>query len=98
MTKLRRAAEGKRCTVRLPGCTDRDAVLAHYGGTRMGGGTGLKVDDLAGAHACPNCHDIVDGRKPRPDWMSKQDVRLAHAEGCIETTIRLRENGTIIVQ
>ena len=96
---LREKARDELCTIRLPGCTGGgpDTVLAHYGGLRFGGGTGYKADDLAGAHACAFCHDVVDGRKRRPDWMTKVDVRLAHAEGCMETIIRLRSRDAIKV-
>ena len=86
MSKLRNAARGKPCMVRLTGCTGGGdtTVLAHY---RMAGysGVGMKPDDLAfGAWACLNCHDLVDGRRREPG-LSRQDLRLAHAEAVMRT-------------
>jgi hypothetical protein len=92
---LRKAARGRRCTVRLPGCDGGGdtTVLAHYTGSRFRG-LSQKVDDAVGAHACANCHDIVDGRKKLSGW-SKDEVRLAHAEGCLETIKVLRTLGAL---
>jgi hypothetical protein len=29
-----------------------------------------------GAYGCSSCHDVVDGRAPRPEGMSKDDLEL----------------------
>jgi len=85
MTKLRKAARGMPCQVRLPGCNGggETTVLAHY---RLAGycGTGLKPDDdVFGAWACSNCHDLIDGRMRCA--MTHAELRLAHAEGILRT-------------
>lgn len=89
-TKARRAARGQPCLVRLPGCGGggETTCLAHY---RLAGycGTGLKPPDSLGAYCCNACHSIVDGRTQLPGW-SREEIRLAHAEGCLRTAA-LRE-------
>ena len=88
---LRKLAQGKPCQIRLPGCNHDPAttVLAHY---RLAGytGMGMKADDFAfGAWACSACHDLVDGRSKTD--MSREVVRLGHAEGVMRTTAELRK-------
>lgn len=78
MTKLREAANGQTCQVRLPGCQhDHGVVLAHY---RMAGtcGMGFKPNDLQGAWACFRCHMTVDSTRD-------ESIRLAFAEGVLRT-------------
>lgn len=92
MADLRKAARGKPCMIRLPGCTGGgdDVVLAHY---RLAGtcGMGMKPPDILGAWSCASCHDIADGRK-RVD-MERDFIRLAHAEGCLRTLNALVKDG-----
>ncbi len=88
---LRKLAQGKQCMVRLPSCNGDPAttVLAHY---RLAGyaGMGIKGDDFAfGAWACSSCHDLVDGRTKTE--MTRDVVRLGHAEGCLRTQAELRK-------
>lgn len=91
----RKAAQSQPCTVRLPGCDGggETTVLAHY---RLAGhcGTGQKPPDSMGAFACASCHDICDGRRQLPDWArgdwSREQIRLAHAEGVMRTQVILR--------
>lgn len=90
MTALRNLARGKPRMVRLPGCDGGGdtTVLAHY---RLAGycGTGMKPPDELGAWCCAHCHDVVDGRKRV--WMTREALRLAHAEGVLRTMVeRLR--------
>ena len=91
MSKLRKAARGRECMIRLPGCAGDPAtvVLAHY---RLSGlcGMGVKPPDLVGAWACHACHDRVDGRKGQ---MGRDEARLAHAEGVMRTLDALLRDG-----
>ena len=84
----RASAAGQPCLIRLPGCLHDSAttVLCHY---PLAGysGMGLKSPDAFGAYGCANCHAVVDGRMARPDGYSRNDVRLAHAEGVLRTWI-----------
>lgn len=95
--RLRRLAKGKPCLIRIPGVCSGDpatTVLAHY---RLAGysGTGLKPDDLLGAHACNRCHDVVDGREPRPSEFTREEIRLMHAEGVFRTLMVLKKQGHV---
>ena len=67
MSKLRRAAQGKPCMVRIPGVCNHNpetVVLAHI---RRGGigGIGMKPNDLIGCYACDACHSEIDRRTRR---------------------------------
>ena len=99
MTDFRKLARGQDCMVRLPGCDGggETTVLAHY---RMAGysGMGIKtMSDLAtGAWACYHCHELVDGRvKPESVGMTREQVRLAHAEGVMRSVMELSIRGVI---
>lgn len=95
-TKLTRAARGRDCTVRLPGCPNNTetTVLAHY---RLAGtcGIGMKPNDLQGAWACDYCHSIADGRLRAPDGLTRDDIRLYHAEGVMRTIDQLIAEGAV---
>lgn len=63
-TKLRNAARGKPCQLRIPLVCNGDpetVVLAHV---RRGGvaGIGQKPNDLIAIHACDACHSAMDRR------------------------------------
>lgn len=93
-TKIRQSARGMPCMVRLPGCDGggETTVLAHY---RMSGycGTAIKPDDFVfGAFACRVCHDYADFRL-KLDGMTRDEIRLAHAEGVFRTQAYLIEKG-----
>ncbi len=75
------------CMIRAPGVCNFDpatVVLCHY---RIGGydGMGLKPSDDLAAWGCSACHALVDGRTERPSYMTRNDVRLAFAEGVFRT-------------
>ncbi len=65
MTRLRRAANGQDCTLRLPGgpCDPETVVLAHL--RRNGwGGMSTKPHDLLAVFACHRCHALQEARDP----------------------------------
>ena len=93
--KLRKAAQGRECMVRLPGICNHNpetTVLAHV---RLAGvsGMGIKADDLLGAWACSACHDAID-RRSNMD-LDRDYVRLAHLEGVVRTIAKLRQEDLI---
>ena len=93
--KLRKAAKGRECMVRLPGVCNHNpetTVLAHV---RLAGvsGMGMKADDLLGAWACSSCHDAID-RRGHLD-LDRDYVRLAHLEGMVRTIAILRKEDLI---
>jgi hypothetical protein len=92
MSKLRKAARGQDCMIRVPGVCNGNpetTVLAHLGG----GGMGRKHHDLLGAWACSSCHDYVDGRTKAGD--DPRMVRLAHLDGMVRTIDKLADMGLI---
>lgn len=96
MSRIRKAAQGQPCLVRIPGVCDgggETTILAHY---RLSGycGTGIKPGDYAfGAFCCARCHDAVDGRIA--SGLDRDTLRLYHAEGVMRTQRRLVEMGAI---
>ena len=93
--KLRAAARGRECQVRIPGVCNRDdstTVLAHF---RMAGlcGAGMKPHDLIGAWCCSSCHDAIDGRAKTE--YSREELRLFHLEGMARTIAALASDGVI---
>ncbi|MCK9394199.1 MAG: DUF1364 domain-containing protein [Methylobacter sp.] len=95
MSKITESAKGQNCTVRLPGCSFDPAttVFAHIAGVRFGHGMAKKTK--LGAYACHKCHDLIDSRVPRPEGMTRQDIKLAHYEATMETLLQLDEKGLI---
>lgn len=83
---LRKAARGQPCMVRLPGCDGggETTVLAHY---RLAGtcGVGIKPPDELGANCCGPCHALVDGRTKPPHGLTREQIKLAFAEGVMRT-------------
>ena len=94
MSKIRKAARGRECQVRLPGLCNGNSetvVLAHY---RMAGicGTGMKPHDLLGAWACSACHDEIDRRTRQ---IPAEDARRYHLEGMVRTLATLIAEGAV---
>ena len=94
MSKFREAARDQSC-VR---CSKQNGtvVLAHYTGARRlsyGGGYGIKVNDLIGAHLCMDCHQYMDmvSRDKADKW--KHSEEFLHLVAL--TIIRLHEQGVI---
>jgi hypothetical protein len=93
MSKLRKAAEGQSC-VRC-GATET-VVLCHYTGYRRhayGGGLGIKVHDLIGAHLCFGCHRVMDTDGRLKDGQIDHSEEFQHY--CLLTLLRLAEQGVI---
>jgi hypothetical protein len=92
--KFTKAARGRDCLVRLPGCPNNTetTVLAHY---RLAGtcGVGMKPNNLQGAWACSYCHDAVDGRIQIS--LDHSELRLYHAEGVMRTIDALIREETL---
>lgn len=88
---IRKSAKGEECTIRLPMVCNYDTtttVLCHSNKLADGKGMGLKAPDTRAAYGCSACHDVVDGRVPRPEGLT---LELAEAcfEGGIEQTNRI---------
>lgn len=98
MTPIRRAARGQDCTLRLPGVCNFDpdtTVLCHSNYLADGKGMGLKAPDTAAAFGCAACHDVLDGRRPRPEGFSRLDLEGAFYVGMRSTHQVLARMGLI---
>lgn len=96
MSKIRESARGEACQIRIPGVCNGDpatTVWCHANGTAAGKGLGQKSHDLLGAYGCSACHDFVDGRTKL--WMTRDDRRLAFAEGHFRSLRILIEKGLV---
>lgn len=95
--KYSKLARDMPCLIRLPGCTGggADTVAAHYRSISLGAGIGIKPQSWLVAHACFHCHQIVDGREKMQHGQSRDQIRLAHAEGILRTLLALQRLGEI---
>ena len=93
--KIRDAARGRECQVRLPGICNHDSatvVLAHI---RLNTGAGRKESDLLGAFACEACHSEAD-RRTR-NIASLDAVKVAFYEGVFRTQQILLDEGLVTI-
>lgn len=98
MTPIRRAAAGQDCTLQIEGVCNHDpatTVLCHSNYLADGKGMGLKAPDTAAAFGCSSCHDVLDGRRPRPDGYSLLDIEAAFYAGVRRTHHILRRMGLL---
>lgn len=96
MTPIRKAARGQDCTLRIPGVCNRDpetVVLCHSNALADGKGMGLKAPDTEACFGCSSCHDVLDGRAPRPDWLTLLLLEGAFIRARGETHIILKQKG-----
>lgn len=96
MTPIRRAARGEDCLVMIPGVCNRNpetTVLAHSNRLADGKGMGLKAPDTAAAFACSCCHDVLDGRRPLPANLTREQLDRGFDAAVVRTHARLREKG-----
>jgi hypothetical protein len=99
---LRKEAQGRECQIRIPGVCNRNrdaVVLAHLNDKRLFGvGTGQKVPDMFGAHACSACHDEVDGRTQKFAPTSPErlvGIKFMFTDGVFRTQNILRQEGKL---
>ena len=93
MSKLRKAAWGEHCTIRLPGClpVTETTVLAHLPNRSMG----KKASDLNAAISCHFCHQIADGVVQTD--LEREWVELMFRRGQQRTIDRFIEKGVLKV-
>lgn len=98
MTPIRKSARGQECALQIPGVCNRDpetVVLCHSNYLKDGKGMGLKAPDTAAAFGCSACHDVLDGRAPRPDGISAEYVMYLFGAAISRTHEILRQKGLI---
>lgn len=97
-TPIRKSAKGEECTIRLPMVCNYDTsttVLCHSNSLADGKGIGLKAPDAKAAYGCSACHDVVDGRAPRPEGLTKELVDALFLEGMAQTNRILKRKGLL---
>lgn len=80
MTPIRRAARNQQCQLQILGVCNGDpatTVLCHSNQLAAGKGMGLKAPDTEACFGCSSCHDVLDGRAPRPAGMTMDDLLQA---------------------
>lgn len=92
--KLRAFANGRDCTLRLPGCRfdSSTTVLAHLPCNHSG--MGMKGPDTVAVLACVACHDLIDGRRKAKGFvLEATDITRALAE----THLQMIDAGLLVV-
>jgi hypothetical protein len=98
MTPIRRAARGQECTLQILGVCNGEpdtVVLCHSNKLEHGKGMGLKAPDTAACFGCSCCHDVLDGRRPRPAGMTAENVDTYFTYAVERTHAVLRSKGLI---
>jgi hypothetical protein len=98
MTPIRRAARGQECTLQIPGicnCDPETTVLCHSNEIADGKGMGLKAPDTAACFGCASCHDVLDGRRLRPEWLTREQLIRGFRAAVERTHAILRKKGLI---
>lgn len=98
MTPIRRAARNQDCQLQILGVCNGDpatTVLCHSNQLAHGKGMGLKAPDTEACFGCSSCHDVLDGRKPRPAGMTMDDLLRTFAYARERTHAILRARGLI---
>lgn len=88
LTPIRRAARGQDCTIRLPEVCNfnpETTVLCHSNKLADGKGMGIKAADSRAAFGCSACHDVLDGRTPRPEGLTVDQVDACFLSGIRRT-------------
>lgn len=101
MTKIRASARDQECTLQFPlVCNHRTdtTVLCHSNQLKDGKGMGLKAPDTRAAYGCSACHDVLDGRAPRPAGMSQEQMLERFEEAVLLTHQVLTRKGLLKVE
>lgn len=96
MTPIRRSARGEACTLLIPGICNGDTsttVLCHSNRLEDGKGLGLKAPDTEACYGCSACHDVLDGRRPLPSWMTRAQLDHVFDRARKITQEKLKEKG-----
>ena len=77
MTPIRKSAKGQECTLQFSGICNHDpetTVLCHSPFLSSGRGMGIKAPDTDAVYGCSCCHNILDRRAPRPEWLTLEMI------------------------
>jgi hypothetical protein len=95
LSKIRSAARDQDCTLGFPVCngSNETTVLCHSNLLEDGKGMGLKASDESGAFGCSACHDVLDGRAPRPAGFTYDQMISQFRQAVAATHVVLRRLG-----
>lgn len=94
MSKIRKAARGEPCLMRIPGVCNGNpetTVLAHIRGSGNAG-KGMKPPDVSGVFACSACHDVIDRREGA---LRAPVIEIDILYAMLRTHDRLRQMGLV---
>jgi len=95
---IRDSARGEDCQVRIAGaCTFDPAttIWSHAPLGAAGKGRGIKAIDLAGAYCCTACDAVIDGQRPLPAGLTRQQAELDWFHGHMRSLVRLKQKGLV---
>jgi hypothetical protein len=101
LTKIRASARDQECTLRFPGvCNYRieTTVLCHSNLLADRKGMGKKAPDERAAFGCNDCHDVLDGRAPRPAGFTYDQMISRFNQAVDATHVVLRRLGLLKVK
>lgn len=96
MSKLRKSAKGKMCTLQIyPYCNNNPetVVLCHLSSGFSG--MSMKSKDFFAVYGCSSCHDVIDGRANVT--LSKEEVLRCQLRGLEKTWTQMIEDGLIVI-
>ena len=95
--KLRKSAQGKDCTLRVPGacCFDPDYTSLNHITTKKFSSMGGKVNDTFAVYGCTPCHDIID-RRVKSNF-TDGELAIYKLDALAETQAIMIEEGLIKV-
>jgi Protein of unknown function (DUF1364) len=94
MNKVRESARGEDCTLRFPDvCNFNPETTVFCHSNRISDGKGMGMKARIGAYGCSDCHDVLDGRAPRPEWMDYDQMQDRFDAGVKTTQARLEAKG-----
>lgn len=94
---IRDSAKGEPCLVRILGCPGDPAmtIWSHAPFKAAGKGLGIKAVDHAGAYCCTYCDAIVDGQRPLPVGVRRDEALLDWFMGHLRSLERLAQKGLL---
>lgn len=94
--KIRESARNERCTLRIETvCNGRTDTTVYCHSNLLADGKGMGLKANRGCYGCFDCHDVLDGRRPRPKHMSHEDLMRIFESACEETLAILKRKGII---
>jgi hypothetical protein len=97
LSKIRAAASKQDCLLCFPVCNGlpETTVLCHSNLLVDGKGMGLKAPDERAAFGCSSCHDVLDGRAPRPPGFTYDQMITRFNQAVDATHVVLRRLGLL---